>query len=216
MIFSFGSFLISSSTSRPSLFGRFRSRRMMSGRGVFACAPSRRRIAIASSPSQATVMWWITFPSLNASSVSRTSPGLSSTSRISMGLVPVSVATSAPPLRRYGKEKRRSFARLRFQPDAAAVALHDLFADRKADPGPGIFHFPMQPLEYRENPFEIFRIDPDAVVRDRKNPFLAVLPSRNMNPCPFPAAEFEGVPDQVLEQLDHLRPVRLQGGKRIV
>jgi hypothetical protein len=52
MLFSPGLCLISSRTSRPSFFGRFRSSKIRSGRGTLECFPSRFRKSIASAPSR--------------------------------------------------------------------------------------------------------------------------------------------------------------------
>src|SRR5580658_6342110 len=86
IVFRLSSFLISARTSRPSILGRFRSSKIKSGRGAWAWAPSCLRKAMASTPSEATCKWTDRFASWKASCVSRTSPGLSSTKRTSMGM----------------------------------------------------------------------------------------------------------------------------------
>jgi len=83
--FSTGLCLISSRTSRPSFFGRFKSSQDQIRPGTAECFPSRWRKSIASAPSDATCRLTCTLASLNASRVSRTSPGLSSTKRTSTG-----------------------------------------------------------------------------------------------------------------------------------
>src|SRR5687767_3252500 len=77
--------LIRASTSRPSIRGRLRSRRISPGRGASAYWPSRKRNASASSPLLTTWSSLAILASASASLVMSTSPGSSSTRRISTG-----------------------------------------------------------------------------------------------------------------------------------
>src|SRR5665647_1270708 len=76
---------ISLRTSRPSFFGKFKSRKIISGRGEPENFPSPCKKRIASSPSSATCRLFLIFASSKTSSINPTSPSLSSTKRISTG-----------------------------------------------------------------------------------------------------------------------------------
>src|SRR5437660_11390764 len=203
--------LISSSTSRPSFLGRFRSSRIKSGFGTAACFPSRRRNARASTPSAATCRLFRTFASRSASRVRRASPGLSSTNRISIGTPPASISGLADCGQR--ERERRALARLGLDPDPAAVALHDLLADREADPGPGIIVLAVQPLEDDEDAVEVLRIDADAVVAHAEQPLAVAALGANLDLRTGRSAELERVGDQVQEQVLELARVRRNGGQ---
>jgi hypothetical protein len=92
IVFSASSAFISASTWRPSFLGRLRSSSTMSGVGAAAWPPSRRRNWSASTPSFAWCRLLRILPSLRASCVSRASPRLSSTSRISTGRLRSNIA----------------------------------------------------------------------------------------------------------------------------
>src|SRR5688572_12018476 len=152
--------LISARTSRPSLRGRLRSSRIKSGRTAPAYLPRRCRKSIASTPSFATIRLLRILPSRNASCVRRTSAGLSSTSRISSGLL------MRPSPLGNGETERRTFSRPRLHPDAAAVALDNLLADREPNPGAAVLFDRVQTLEDDEDPLEVLRRNADPVVAD--------------------------------------------------
>jgi hypothetical protein len=59
--------------------------------------------------------------------------------------------------RRNRETERGAFARRRLDPDASAVPFHDLFANRQADAGAGIFRFGMKALEDDEDAFAMLR-----------------------------------------------------------
>jgi hypothetical protein len=81
-------------------------------------------------------------------------------------------------LTRNGKRECTPFALYRFHPDPAAVTFDDPSADRKTDPGSRILLTGMETLEYIEYLLGIQRVDPDAVVPDREDPFI-ILPFRS-------------------------------------
>src|SRR4026208_2407441 len=153
MRLSSASFLMSCSTSRPSFFGRLRSSRMMSGRGTSANLPWRRRKSIASTPSFTQCRLLETLLYFRPSRVSRSSPGLSSTSRISTGLFS---STIDRLLQMFAKreDERAAFAELRLHAHLAAVALDDLLHDGEADAGSRVLALVVQPLEHHENALE--------------------------------------------------------------
>ena len=77
---------------------------------------------------------------------------------------------------RQGEAKSGALPELRLDRDVAAVPLDDLLADRQPDAGAGELFALVQPLEHAEDPFEILRVDAEAVVLDREHPFLAAVP----------------------------------------
>src|SRR5574340_430848 len=191
---------MSCSTSRPSFFGRLRSSKMISGRGASLYFPCRRRNSMASTPSLVQCRLLYTLPSLSASRVRRSSPGLSSTSRISTGLLSLTIRRLLV-LFRQGEDESAAFTRPGFHPDMAAVALHHLLADGEADAGPGIFALVVQPLEHHEDALEILRLDADAVVPHRKFISLAKILHRHMDSRNGRGTELERIGHQVLEEL---------------
>ena len=175
---------------------------------------------MASTPSEATCRWMAVLASRKASRVSRTSPGLSSTSSTSMGMPP-------PPIGLHdcavascqGKAKGRALSGLRLDRDAAAVPLDDLLADRQADAGAGELFPLVQPLEHAEDPFEVLRLDSQPVVlAPRTSTSLAAVPGRDETwTCGDSGAlVLDGVADQVLKQLNQLHLVGQDAGQRIV
>src|SRR3970040_400423 len=147
------SFLMSCSTSRPSFLGRFRSSRMMSGRGTSLYLPWRRRKSSASTPSFTQCRLLYTLPSLSASRVRRSSPGLSSTSRISTGLFSPTICRLLL-LFRQGEDESAALTQPGFHPDMPAVALDHLLADGEADAGPRVLALVVQPLAHHEDALE--------------------------------------------------------------
>src|SRR5690242_9721545 len=99
-----------------------------------------------------------TLPSRRASWIRRTSPGLSSTSKISIGRAPVGPFMSGLPPRGNGEKERRPLTERGFYPDAAAVTLDDLLAEREANPGARVRGARVQPLEQPEDVLEVLRI----------------------------------------------------------
>src|SRR5262249_51462177 len=132
--------------------------------------------------------------------VSRTSPGLSSTSKISTGRPSSAVLMTAcllgtvlrcwgvtvlgcwlpiqhltpqhrnTALPRNREKERRPLPRLPLDPDAAAVALHDPLADRQADARAGVLGAAVQPLEDEKDPLAVLRLDADAVIPHGEEP----------------------------------------------
>src|SRR5208283_1042016 len=149
--------------------------------------------------------------------VNSASLGLSSTSRISMArpsLVFIRRVLHTGDLRD-GKEKSRALARLRFDPNAPAVAFDDLFADGQPNAGAGILLAGVQALENLENPLGILRLDADAVVAHGKEPAAGLLLDTDVDFRRALAAELESVADQVLKQLHDLRGVHRQARQGI-
>ena len=106
-----------------------------------------------------------------------------------------------------GKPKCRALAPGRLGPDGAAVAFHDLAADRQPDSRARVDVPCMQSLEHLEYPVEVRRIDPNAVIGNGKLP-LRTCPDRLHRHPRLPARiELDRVADKVLKQLGQLHPV---------
>src|SRR6266478_1242336 len=150
-----------------------------------------------------TVKLLITLASLKTSRVRRASPGLSSTSRISIGLEFISF--SLRPRNR--EQKCRALSKLRFHPNSSSVTFYDLSADGQTDAGAGVFLARVKPLEHLKDTLEVLRLDADPVVLDGKHPSVFHGCSGNLDfRLPF-VAVFDRVPDQILEQLCKLRGI---------
>src|SRR5205085_4428226 len=155
-------------------------------------------------------------PSFRASRVRRSSPGLSSTSRISTGLFS---STIDGFLLMFGQreDERASFAELRFDADMAAVALDYLLDDRQADAGARVLALVVQALEHHEDALEVLRLDADAVVLDaelvRRPEVLETDVDARLHRG---RAELERVAHQVLKELRELHLVGRHRGHRVV
>src|SRR5947209_2114816 len=216
MRFRSASCLISANTSWPFFRGRLRSSRMRSGRGADPYAPSRRRNARASTPSSTTNSRLSIFPSRNVSVIRRTSPGLSSTSRMSMGRASDGSPMAALLTGREGEVKAAPPARFRFGPDAPAVALDHLFADGQPDARTRVLLAVVQALEDQENALGVLRLDADAVVAHPKEPVTVLAAGADVDPGRLAVlAELDGVAEQVLEQLQQLGLLGRDGGERV-
>src|SRR5208337_568537 len=214
MRFRFSSCLISASTSRPSFLGRFRSNRIKSGLGLSAYGPSLCRKASAAIPSCTTWSMLRTFASLRASRVRRTSAGLSSTNKMSIGRTGFIII---PSFIRNGEMESGTCSRFRLHPHAATMALHNLFADRQANARAGIFLTAMQALKNNENPVKILRSDADAVIAYAELPSTVLPSSGNVNAWRFlRPPELDGIAEQILEKLRQLRLVGEKCRERIV
>src|SRR5918992_302554 len=100
--------------------------------------------------------------------------------------------------------KARAHARSRLDPDASAVALDHLLADRKPNAGTRVFALVVQPLEHHEDALEVLRLDADAVVAHRKLVAFAPVLDRDVNARHVLRAELERIADEVLEHLREL------------
>src|ERR1035441_3687233 len=173
--------LTSLRTANPSFLGRLRSSRIRSGRGEFSKPRERFRKARAFSPSVATLMWFSTFPNCRASWINSTSPGLSSTNRISAGLPCTFISRSLLRVFWNCEMEGRSRPWLGLHPDLSAVPLDDLLADREPDAGARIFRFGVQSLEDLEDPVGMVRIDANTVIPHGKQPLRAGVHRGNLN-----------------------------------
>src|SRR5262245_9677714 len=92
-------------------------------------------------------------------------------------------------------------AGLRFHPDAPAVALDDLLADRQADAGAGVLAAAVQALEHLEQPPGLARVNADAVIPHGELPVPVHPPRGNVDAGGRLPAKLERVGDEVLQDL---------------
>src|SRR5690348_1215814 len=119
-------------------------------------------------------------------------------------------------LHRDREEERASLPGPSVDPDASTVPVDDLLADRKSDPGAGIFVAVVQALEHEEDALAVLRIEPDAVVGDREEPRAVVFAGAHVHARTLGAVELERIRDEVLEELRELALVAVHVGKRVV
>src|ERR1700674_866074 len=158
-------------TSCPSSLGSFRSNRMSRGISAIllvALGSGPNRNSSASTPSRATWTLFARLAVLKACSVSLTSLGLSSTSRMS-----VCSSIMRRPL--HGEVERCPSIDRRLGPNAPAVALDDALHDRQADAGAFEILRAMQPLKHAEKLVGILHVEADAVVANEEHLLLAVI-----------------------------------------
>src|ERR1700722_2795177 len=218
------SLLTSARTSRPSIFGRFKSSKMRTGRGASAfAAPWRRRNAMASTPSAAWCSRTDLLASRNVSSVSRTSPGLSSTRSTSSATLFQRQWRRLRGRRQLraaggqGEMKRGANAKGGLDRDCAAMAFDDFFANRQSDASAVKFLPPVQSLKHPEYSLEELRFDSKPVVANGKHPFVgAVRHSRDVKARDSGPPIFDGIADGVLKPLREPHLVGHDGGQCIM
>src|ERR1043166_111259 len=93
--------------------------------------------------------------------------------------------------------------------------FHDLLAKSEADTGSRVFLASIEPLKDHEYALDVSRVKPDAIIPDTKEHLVLSGSGANRNFRRSFAAVFDGIADQVLEELDELGVVCLQGRKRI-
>src|ERR1035438_6391272 len=109
---------------------------------------------------------------------------------------------------RHGELEGGTGTGLRLRPDPSAVAFDDLFADGQADAIARVFAAGVQTLEDDKDVFRVLRGNSDSVIAHAEQPVLARLFRLRGNYGRLFPAELEGVSDQILEDLRHLRAVR--------
>src|SRR5579863_3386009 len=206
-----GSARTSESTSLPVLRGRFRSSTTRSGAGDSRYLPCRRKNKIASVPSSTELTCISRLLRASASLVRSISAGLSSTNSTSGIIFVAFIAMLGFPgewLNRESEMERAAVTWLRFKPDTTTMVLDDLLADRQADTAAGIFRPGVQAFENSEDNFGVFGSDADSVVGDQEHPLPVLFFPGDANHRRGCAAKFDGVGDQVLQDLHQLRFVR--------
>jgi hypothetical protein len=82
------------------------------------------------------------------------------------------------------------------------VSLYDPLAYRQTYSGAGVLLPAAKPLEEDENALRILRGDADPVVAYGKRPPVAIAAGGDVDARWFASPKFDGIPDQVLKQLD--------------
>src|SRR5205814_9086977 len=162
-----------------------------------------KRKSSASMPSRATAMGFIKWLRLNARSVSVTSSGLSSTSRMTL-------FESVMVLLFQVEEEGRSMSGLGVHPDLAVVPAEDALHDREADARAGKLALVVQALEGAEQPVRVGHVEAHSVVGDKAVLLAVVLDHAHPDDGVLGlAGELPGVLQQVLHRDVHQRAVGL-------
>ena len=104
-----------------------------------------------------------------------------------------------------------------FEPDVATVAADDFFANGEADAGAGVFVGGVEALKDDEDTVGKSRVNADAIVGNGEVPVGVVLCGGDGDVGgKVGFAEFEGIADEVLEELGELGVVAVEGGKGAV
>src|SRR5215210_5229998 len=126
---------------------------------------------MAACPSPTTCSSLATRAPRSASTVRRTSPGLSSTSRIWMSVSAMSGGLRAARLRvGHSEVDGASGPGGGVEPDTPVQTADDLLAQREPDARSGVLGAGVQPLEHEKDPIPVLVGDADAVVLHRELP----------------------------------------------
>ena len=88
------------------------------------------------------------------------------------------------------------------------MAFDDFLAHRQADAGALVALARVQALKDDEDALEEFFLDPDAIVAHGKSPATILPPGSDVNLRRLGAMEFQGVGEQILQNLRQLRGIR--------
>src|SRR6266511_2381108 len=127
--------------------------------------------------------------------VRRTSPGLSSTSKISIGL-PFAIsfiAVWSPSRER--EIKRTAPPPFGLDPDSSAVTLHDLLGDGEANAAAGIIMPIVQALKDQKDALEVLRLNANAIILDPEQPLIPLLLCPHVDSNRAVAAELNRIAD---------------------
>ena len=115
---------------------------------------------------------------------------------------------------RQSEIERCSFARLRLDPDPATISVDHALADSQADTRPWNVAA-VQPLEHAEDRLMVLCIDTHAIIGHGEPP-LAILPfRRNLNTGRRRAPLLDCIANKILEELNEMRWLTHDHGKRI-
>ena len=81
------------------------------------------------------------------------------------------------------------------------MAFYDFSANGQSDARARVLRAGMQPLEHLKNAFGVLRLDADPVVLNGKSPLISIGFGGNADFRPAFVAIFDGVSNQILEQL---------------
>jgi len=98
----------------------------------------------------------------------------------------------------------RAFAGFGVYPDAAAMPLHDLFADSKPDARSLEAFSSLSALKQLKYSFLMRRLNTDAIVLNRKKPLFLPSLGPNFNPGRIGSMKLYRVRQKVLKELHHL------------
>src|SRR5260370_3742957 len=87
------------------------------------------------------------------------------------------------------------------------MAFYDFASSRQSDSGTRVLFAGVEPLEHLKDTFGVFRLDADPVVLNGKGPLTSVGSGGNGDFRPAFVAIFDGVSNQILEQLRKLRGI---------
>src|SRR5712692_4354634 len=179
-------------TSNPSTLGNFKSSKITFGR--LESTPLPKMKSKASSPSRATSIRFVRLFFLKACNASSTSLGLSSTSKISMGLLGFIRVSSVE-----SEVKGRSFIQIGLRPHAAAMPVDDALDYGETDAGPLVFFGAVEPLKDAEKLVRVAHVKASAIVFDKVDGFAVFLFATDLN---FADLAFAGVLEGIGKKID--------------
>jgi hypothetical protein len=102
-----------------------------------------------------------------------------------------------------GQSEAKNSARpcLRLYPNPAPTPLDNALAKSQPNPGARILFASVKPLEHLEYSVVILGIDANAIVTNGNNPLPALVSRRNVHLRRLHSSKFDGIPNQILEQL---------------
>ncbi len=87
------------------------------------------------------------------------------------------------------------------------MAFHDFSANGQPDARARVLFARVEPLEHLKDALEVLRLDADSVVLNGKSPLTSIGSGGNADFRPAFIAIFDGVSNQILEQLRKLRGI---------
>src|ERR1700737_493516 len=165
------------STSMPSTFGNFRSRKTTRGplwilRSAYL--PRAKMKSSAASPSVTEMIAFARWLLRRARKVSSRSRGLSSTRRISTSFIDRLPILNFVFCKLQSEKERRPLAGLTFRPHPAAMALHDPLHDGQPDATPLKLDVRVQPLKDSEDFLGVTRVETDSQITNPVEVVIAV------------------------------------------
>ena len=115
-------------------------------------------------------------------------------------------STSGAIPRRQSKSNCNAWAITGLNPNPAPVSLHNFTRNRESEAGPGHLR-PLQTMEGQEQPFPVLGIDSFALIAHREKPSFWYAGGAYFNDRRLRSAKFQGVRDQMLEQLRQTIPI---------
>src|SRR5882724_12844771 len=111
-------------------------------------------------------------------------------------------------LTRQGEIERSAFIQPGLSPDASPMAMHNSLDNGQTHPGSFELLLAVQPLENTEEFIGVFHVKPRAVVFDKINPLIPLLPPTHFDYRLFiRASEFAGIGQKVDKDLFEQRGI---------